>query len=402
MSSQKSSREVVFKNQFPSASEYHNLDAAATGLLPESVAAFVYDYHLKSCVNAGRSAYRRSIEVTAMVDEAREKIASFLGTKKTNLAFAPGATHAINWIAKGLDLSAGDTVLCTMADHHANILPWLDLKRRGIRVVFAMCDGLGRIDVADFQDKVKGAKVAAFIAASNVTGAIQPMRELTKISSENGAISVVDAAQLAPHQRIDFDSLGVDFMAIAGHKMMASKGSGLLLARESAQALIGPLIVGGGSIKDVKTDSFELLPFPEGFESGTPSIEGILSLWKAIEWLQERGEENVWRHEKTLNKQAREILSQVRGLKIYQPENCTPTMSIELSGWEPNKLAVKLDREYNIAIRSGHMCALPLVRDTMGFPKGLCRISFGPWNEEKDIVAIANALDKISHEKTNW
>ncbi|NLI40069.1 MAG: aminotransferase class V-fold PLP-dependent enzyme, partial [Caldisericales bacterium] len=267
---------------------------------------------------------------------------------------------------------------------------------------FAACDVLGRIDLEDFERKARGARVAAFVAASNVTGAIQPIRELAGICSQNGVISVVDAAQLAPHQRIDFDSLGVDFMAIAGHKMMASKGAGLLLAKESAQPLIRPLIVGGGSIKDVATDSFELLPFPEGFESGTPSIEGILSLWKAIEWLQEQGENDVWLHEGTLNRQARDAISQVRGLKIYQPENSTPTMSVELSGWEPNKLAIKLDREFNIAVRSGHMCALPLVRDTMGFPKGLCRISFGPWNEMEDVFSIAGALDKISREKTCW
>jgi len=393
---------VGYKSHFPSSSGYCNLDAAATGLLPGSVAAFIFYYHLKSCANAGRSAYRRSIDVTGMVDEAREKIALFLGTGKNNLAFVPGATHAINWGAKGLGLSHGDTILCTMADHHANILPWLDLKKIGTRVVFAACDVLGRIDLEDFERKARGARVAAFVAASNVTGGIQPIRELAGICSRNGVISVVDAAQLAPHQRIDFDSLGVDFMAIAGHKMMASKGAGLLLAKESAQPLIRPLIVGGGSIKDVATDSFELLPFPEGFESGTPSIEGILSLWKAIEWLQEQGENDVWLHEGTLNRQARDAISQVRGLMIYQPENSTPTMSVELSGWEPNKLAIKLDREFNIAVRSGHMCALPLVRDTMGFPKGLCRISFGPWNEMEDVFSIAGALDKISREKTCW
>ncbi len=361
-----------------------------------SVIETVNDYHMTSCANAGRSAYKNSIQITAKIDFAREEIGRFFGAKKHEVAFAPGATHALNWVARGLNFAPGDKVLLTFADHHANILPWLELKKRGVQIVFAKCDVMGRIDIGDFAKNCKGAKLAAFIAASNVTGAISPLYELVQTCKENGALSVIDCAQLAPHSRVNFDGLGADFMAIAGHKMMSPKGAGVLLASEASQKLLKPLIVGGGSIKNVTIDGYELLPYPEGFESGTPSIEGILGLHAAIFWLQERGADNIYMHEQALCAAAREQISAISGIRVFQPDKATPTMAMVFDGCEPHKLAVQLDAQFNIAVRSGHMCALPLVRDIMGFEKGVLRVSFGPWNVEDDVTAIVSALKKLA------
>lgn len=371
-----------------------NLDSAATGLVPASVADFVYRYTATSCANAGRSAYKKSVEITAKVDFAREEIAKFFGAKTHELAFTPGATHALNWVAKGLSFCEGDVVVLTKADHHANILPWMDLKKQGVNIRWVECDKKGHIDIEDFRQKTKGAKVAAFTGASNVTGAIQPITDLVKICKENGCLSVIDAAQLAPHKKINFDELGADFMAIAGHKMMAPKGIGILLANENSSKLLSPLIVGGGVIRDVTLDGYELQPYPNGFESGTPCIEGILGLHKLTEWLTEKGED-LYAHESVLADVCEANLKQIPKTTVIRGNPATPVMALNVEGWQPHKLAVKLDADCKIAVRSGHMCALPLVRDVLGYPEGLLRVSFAAWNTQEDVEAIVNALKEI-------
>lgn len=392
--SRKSSREVDYKKEFPQTLGVINLDSAATGLVPASVADFVYNYSATSCANAGRSAYRKSVEITAKVDFAREETAKFFGAKTHELAFTPGATHALNWVAKGLSFCEGDVVVLTKADHHANILPWMDLKKQGVQIRWVECDKKGHIDIEDFRQKTAGAKVTAFTGAGNVTGAIQPITELVKICKENGCLSVIDGAQLAPHKKINFDKLGADFMAIAGHKMMAPKGIGLLLANENSSKLLSPLIVGGGVIRDVTLDGYELQPFPNGFESGTPCIEGILGLHKLTEWLTEKGED-LYAHESALADTCEANLRQIPKVTVKRGNPATPVMALNVEGWQPHKLAVKLDADYKIAVRSGHMCALPLVRDVLGYPEGLLRISFAAWNTQEDVEVIVNALKEI-------
>lgn len=383
-----------YKKEFPQTSGVVNLDSAATGLVPASVADFVCSYLTTSCANAGRSAYRKSVEITARIDFAREEIAKFFGAKTCELAFTPGATHAINWVAKGLKFGERDVVVLTKADHHANMLPWMDLKSRGVQIRWVECDKLGHIDATDFRQKVRGAKVAAFTGAGNVTGAIQPIEDLVGICKESGCLSVIDAAQLAPHKRINFDELGADFMAIAGHKMMAPKGIGLLLANEDSSKLLSPLIVGGGAVMDVTLDGYELQPFPNGLESGTPCIEGIIGLHKLTKWLTEKGEE-LYAHESSLADKCETALGQIPKVTVIRGNPATPVMAASVEGWQPHKLAVKLDSDHKIAVRSGHMCALPLVRDVLGYHDGLLRISFAAWNMEEDVDTIAAALREI-------
>jgi cysteine desulfurase/selenocysteine lyase len=387
---------VDYKKEFPQTIGVTNLDSAATGLVPAPVADFVFKYTSTSCANAGRSAYRKSVELTARIDFAREEIAGFFGAKTHELTFTPGATHALNWVAKGLNINCGDVIVLTKADHHANILPWMDLKKQGVQIRWVECDKSGQIDVTDFRQKVEGAKLAAFTGASNVTGAIQPIDVLVKICKEAGCLSVIDSAQLAPHKRVNFDELGADFMAIAGHKMMAPKGIGLLLANENSSGLLSPLIVGGGVIRDVTLDGYELQPFPIGFESGTPCVEGILGLHKLTNWLIEKGED-LYTHESELADICEENLRQNPKVKVIRGNLATPVMAINVEGWQPHKLAVKLDADYKIAVRSGHMCALPLVRDVLGYPEGLMRISFAAWNTHEDVEAVVCALREISN-----
>ena len=159
-----------YKDRFPAARDVHNLDAAATGLLPQSVIDAVNRYWTESGATAGRSPYRKSEIATKLVDQSRQEIADWFNIGLEEVVFSPGATHSLNWVAKGLELKAGDKVLVAQADHHANILPWMDLKEINVDLVWAECDDQGVIDINDFKNKCAGCKIAAFSGASNVSG----------------------------------------------------------------------------------------------------------------------------------------------------------------------------------------------------------------------------------------
>lgn len=380
------------KDQFPAAFGVHNLDAAATGLLPAQVIEAVNKYWVESGATAGRSPYKKSALATKLVEDARREIAGWFNVAFEELVFTPGATHSLNWVAKGLDLKPGDKVLITRADHHANILPWMDLKSKGIELVWADCDGQGVIDIDDFGQKCRGCKVAAFSGTSNVSGAIQPIKELANIAREFGVISVVDAAQLAPHHRIDFSSVGCDFMAVAGHKMMAPKGLGLLIGKKDAFAKLKPTIVGGGVVVDVTDEGYQLMPKPYEYESGTQSLEGIIGLAESIRWVKSLDHLSIERRLKEYDRELCTFLKN-RHLEVLHPENSTPTISVIVKDTEPAKVAQKLDQMANIQVRAGFLCAMPFLKK-LGVKNGVMRISFGLWNDEQDLKAFIDNFDK--------
>lgn len=380
------------KNQFPAAKDVHNLDAAATGLLPKSVIEAINRYWVESGATAGRSPYRKSAISTKLVEDSRQEIARWFGVDFEEIVFTPGATHSINWIAKGLDFFEGDKVLLTWADHHANLLPWMDLKIKGVELIWADCDDHGVIDIDDFRIKCKGCKVAAFSGASNVSGAIQPTKELAGIARENGTISVVDAAQLAPHQQIDFPSVGCDFMAVAGHKMMAPKGLGLLIGKNEAFSKLKPTIVGGGTVVDVTEDGYKLLPKPLEYESGTQSLEGIIGLAESIRWSKAHDHQAIENMLKSFDNRVCDFLKCLK-LRILHPDNSTPTVSVVLDNTDPVKVAQNLDNMSGIQVRAGFLCAIPYLKK-INAANGVIRISFGSWNDEQDLQIF---IDSFRH-----
>lgn len=380
------------KDQFPAALGVHNLDAAATGLLPKVIIEAVNSYWVESGATAGRSPYRKSAMATKLVEDARREIANWFNVSFEEIVFTPGATHSLNWIAKGLELNTGDKVLVTRADHHANILPWMDLKAKDVEIIWVDCDDQGIIDIDDFRQKCRGVKVAAFSGASNVSGAIQPIKELANIARESGVISVVDAAQLAPHQQIDFPSVGCDFMAVAGHKMMAPKGLGLLIGRKGAFLKLKPTVVGGGVVVDVTDEGYQLMPKPLEYESGTQSLEGIIGLAESIRWVKTINHQSAEKQLKAFDSKLCEFLKN-RNLKVLHPQNSTPTVSVLLKDNEPAIVAQKLDQPANSQVRSGFLCAMPYPKK-IGASKGVMRISFGLWNDEDDLAAFIDNFDK--------
>ncbi|MCK5743582.1 MAG: aminotransferase class V-fold PLP-dependent enzyme [Caldisericia bacterium] len=386
---------MEYKKEFPSAAGIHNLDSAATGLLPKDVIEEVSKYWHESCCNAGRSAYFRSIKVVDKVESARENISQYFGATPSQLLFAPGATHSINWVARGLNLKKDDIVLVTEADHHANVLPWLQLKKNGIKVRWVECDNYGRIDTSDFAKKIIDCKIATFSGASNVSGAIQPIKELSSIARNAGVMSLVDAAQLAPHEMIDFTDIGCDFMAISGHKMMSPKGVGILLASSNGQKSLSPVIVGGGAVKDVTMDGFELQPYPKGFESGTQSIEGIIGLASAVGWYLTKNQQHIYDHENKIAEKIFQFLKSTN-LKVVHPSNSTPTIAFTSKNIKPHLIASHLDNRAKILVRSGHMCALPFVRKVSS--NGFVRVSVGPWNNMTDADIFIETLSKYLNE----
>lgn len=381
------------KSQFPAAKDVHNLDAAATGLLPIAVIGAVNKYWTECGATAGRSPYWKSMSATRLVEESRQVVADWFNVSFEETVFTPGATHALNWIAKGIDFKPGDKVLVTLSDHHANIIPWMDLKAKGVDLVWAGCDRNGTIDIDDLRQKCAGCKVAAFSGASNVTGAIQPITELSAIARNNGTLSVIDAAQLAPHERIDFKSVGCDFMAVAGHKMMAPKGLGVLLGRKEAFSQLKPTIVGGGVVVNLTQDDYELMAKPLEYESGTQSLEGIIGFAEAIRWIKANNPEQIEKKLKAYDSKLCDFLKELK-VEILHPEHSTPTISIIPGDKNPADIAKKLDETANIQVRSGFLCAMPFLK-WVGADKGVLRISFGSWCDEDDLEAFYRCCDNI-------
>ncbi len=387
----------MFKADFPAAKDVHNFDSAATGLLPNSVIDGVTEYWQNSCSNAGRSAYYRSLEITDFIDNARSEIASFFGAYSSELLFTPGATHSINWVALGCLNSKSDSILVTKADHHANILPWLNLQKKGVEIRLVNCDKFGRIDIDDFRAKVKGCKIAAFSGASNVTGAIQDIKTLTKIARDNGTLSLIDAAQLAPHKKINFKETGCDFMAIAGHKLLSPKGIGILLSRVESQNQIDPCILGGGGIEDINESDFSMKGYPLGFESGTPSVEGIIGLFHATKWYRDKNQDIVYQHEELLRNKIQKHFTDM-GIEVINPKNSTPLITFNIEGLRPHIIASKLDRFGRVLVRSGHMCAIPFTRTVHKKRNGFIRVSIGPWNNNDDVETLVTTMRRILDE----
>ncbi|MEZ4812851.1 MAG: aminotransferase class V-fold PLP-dependent enzyme [Caldisericia bacterium] len=388
----------MFKADFPSAKDVHNFDSAATGLLPNSVINGVTNYWQNSCSNAGRSAYFRSLEITDFIDNTRASVANYFGAEASELLFTPGATHSINWVAHGLDVSENDSILITKTDHHANILPWLNLQKKGIKIRWVNCNEFGRIDIDDFRDKIKGCKIAAFSGASNVSGAIQDIKTLVKIAKENGSLSLVDAATTRPTQKnIDFKNRAVILWRLLVIKSCLQRELGFSFPRAESQKRLNPCIIGGGGIEDIDGSDFSMREYPSGFESGTPSVEGIIGLFHAIKWYKDKKQDEVFSHEEKIRSKIQKHFADM-GIETINPENSTPLVTFNIEGLRPHIIASKLDRLGNVLVRSGHMCAIPFTRTIRKQKAGFVRVSVGPWNDDNDVKALVGTIRKILDE----
>ena len=377
------------------------LDNAATSQKPSQVLEAVDRYYREQNGNIHRGVHYLSQVATDAYDRARENVARFIGAPSPrDIVFVRGATEGINLVAHGLAkcwLKAGDEILLTRMEHHANIVPWQQAaEQSGARVVVADVTPSGEVDLEDFAQKIgPRTKVVSFVHASNALGTINPAREMIRMAHEAGAVVLLDGCQSVPHFRVDVSVLDCDFFVFSGHKVCGPTGIGVLYGKQEWLERLPVYQTGGDMIGRV---SFEqgttFREAPEKFEAGTPDIAGAIGLGAAVDYLDATGFDAIEQAEQKLRDHVAPRLREIPGLKIYgDVEAKVPVLSFTMDGIHPHDIGTILDTD-GIAVRAGHHCAQPLMK-FYGIP-GTARASFAFYNTTEEADALVASLRKIS------
>jgi cysteine desulfurase / selenocysteine lyase len=375
----------------------HYLDSAATTQKPAVVLDAMRAYYEHDNANPHRGAYALSVRATERYHDARARIARFLGVRDADcLIFTRGTTEALNLVAGAwgrANLSAGDEVVVTALEHHANFVPWQQIAiERGATLRICRLTSDGRLDLECLGSLVNSrTRVVAFNHVSNALGTINPVTEIVRIARRAGALTVCDGAQSAPHFPVRFDDLGVDFYAFSGHKMCGPMGIGGLIGRREILEAMPPYQFGGDMIEFVHDDRCTWNVLPHKFEAGTPNVADAVGLAAAVEYLEGIGMEAVARHERALVRLASDRLAAIDGIRIFgpPPELRSGVVSFTYGDIHPHDLASILDSE-GVCVRAGHHCAQPLMR-RLEVP-ATARASFYVYNDESDVEALVAAL----------
>ncbi|MDH7556315.1 MAG: cysteine desulfurase [Candidatus Methanosuratincola sp.] len=381
------------------------LDSSSSSLTPEPVLARMLEYYRDYRANVGRGIYAASRRATDEIEAARKKLARLINANPEEIIFVRNTSEAMNLVASGLNLRPGDKVITTIQEHHSNYIIWLREKARrriDLRVIGA--DALGDLNLSEIHGEIeKGAKLVSMTHVSNVLGVRNPVEEIGKVCRENGALLLVDGAQSVPHMRIDVKRIGCDFLAFSGHKMCGPTGAGALYIRKDLQGDLEPLCIGGGSIEDVGVDYYALRAGPYRFEAGTPAIAEVIGMGAAAEYLMDIGMENIEAHEAELTREMLEGMKGNRKLKIYgsiDPKRRNGIISFNVEGMDPHDVAIDLDRAAGIMVRSGHHCALPLMKEVLRIGTGSVRASVYLYNTKSEVRTFVETLSKISESGT--
>ena len=378
----------------------HYVDSAATSQKPTVVLDAIRDFYETSNANPHRGAYALSVAATDAYDNARQLLARFLGVADADaLIFTRGTTESLNLVATSWgrsQLTAGDEIVVTAMDHHANFVPWQQLAI-SIGAKLRICEMTpdGRIDLDSLVSLLSArTKVVAFNHVSNALGTINPVREIVRlVRDRTKAIIVCDGAQGVPHMRVGFDDLDVDFYAFSGHKMCGPMGIGGLIGRRTLFDAMPPYQTGGDMVEFVYDDITTWNVLPHKFEAGTPNAAGAVGLAAAAAYLDGIGMENVLSHEKALVAEASDRLAAIDGIRIYGPPSPerSGVVSFTLEDVHPHDLATILDGD-GVCIRAGNHCAQPLMRRLD--VSATARASFYVYNDRSDIDALVEGVLK--------
>jgi cysteine desulfurase/selenocysteine lyase len=375
------------------------LDSASSSQKPAAVLDAMQQLYETTYANVHRGVYSIAEESTRLYEEARTKVAAFLGAASTReVIFTKNVTEAINLVAYSWgrsNLGPGDAVLLTEMEHHANLVPWLQLKaERGIELRYLGVDGDGQLILDDLEQLVAGVKLVGLTLVSNVLGTLNPVAEVARVAHAAGALVLVDGAQYTPHFTTRVAELGCDFYGFTAHKMLGPTGIGCLWARQSLLEAM-PIFLGGGEmIRDVRLDGFTANELPWKFEAGTPPIAEAVGLGAAIDYLLAVGMADVRAHEIELTRYAMESLHERHGddIRIFGPPDAEKrggVLSFAYKDIHPHDISQVLD-EVGVCVRAGHHCAKPLMR-RLGVG-ATARASLYLYNDEADVDALSSAL----------
>lgn len=375
------------------------LDNACQSLRPKPVIEAIHHYYEKYSACGGRSMHRLAAEVTRCCDKSRQTVARFLNApRKEEIVFIRNTTEGINLVASSLDLQKDDIVLISDKEHNSNLIPWQILvKKKGIvvKIVPSREDNTFDLDVFErlLQNKVK---LVSLGYTSNLDGVSIPSAEVIQKAHQNGALVLLDAAQAAPHRKIDVKELGVDFLIFSGHKLLGPSGTGVLYGKYQLLEQLEPFLVGGDTVASSTYDACEFLPPPEKFEAGLQDYAGIIGLGAAIEYLQGIGFGAIQKQELALNECITQGIRAIPKLKLIGPANPEQRggiISFYMEGIDSHRIALMLDQMANIMVRSGQHCVHSWFHARQ--IKGSVRVSLYFYNTLEEAALFVSSLQKI-------
>jgi cysteine desulfurase/selenocysteine lyase len=379
------------------------LDSGATSQKPESVISAESDFYRLHNAAVHRGAHQLAEEATDIYEGARQIVADFIGAQVDEVVFTKSATESLNLVAYAMGnapvgnrfhLTAGDGIVVTEMEHHANLIPWQQLAARtGASLSWFEVTPEGRLDLSQLDSIInESTKVVALTHQSNVLGTINPLDEIVKRAHEVGAVVVLDACQSVPHMKVDVTALDIDFMAFSGHKAVGPTGIGVFWGKAELLADLPPFLTGGSMIETVTMSGATWAPAPKKFEAGVPNMAQAAGLGAALQYLSTIGIENIHRHEVALTSYLLEKLSAIDELAIVGPKTMDArggSISFTFGDIHPHDLGQFLDSQ-GIAVRTGHHCAWPLNRK-MGVV-ATTRASLYLYNTEEDCDALISGI----------
>jgi len=379
------------------------LDSGATSQKPNVVIDAESNFYRLSNSAVHRGAHQLAEEATDAYEGARSIVANFLNAEVDEIIFTKGATESLNLVAYAMGnaepgnrfhLIAGDSIVVTEMEHHANLIPWQQLAARtGATLKWFSVTEEGRLDLSQINTVIdETTKVVALTHQSNVLGTINPLEEITTRAHEVGAVVVLDACQSVPHMPTDVKALNIDFLAFSGHKAVGPTGIGIFWGRAELLAELPPFLTGGSMIENVTMTSATWAPAPRKFEAGVPNMAQAVGLGAALTYLTSIGMENIYRHETELTAYLLAGLADIPNLRVVGPtttENRGGAVSFTLGDIHPHDLGQYLDSQ-GIAVRTGHHCAWPLTRK-LGVP-ATTRASLYLYNTTEDLDALIKGV----------
>jgi len=376
------------------------LDSAATSQKPAAVIDTVTDFYTNRNANVARGLYSLAEDATLAYEQVRDKLCSFVNArKKEEIISVRSTTEAANVVMRGWGekfIGKGDKIVTTVMEHHSNFVPWQQLARmRGAKFDMVDITNDGELDWNDLEKKMKGAKLFAVSAASNVVGTLNDTKKICALAHECGAVCVVDGAQTVPSMKTDVKSIDCDFLMFSGHKMLAPFGSGVLYGKEELLEKMDPFMYGSEMIRSVKKEKSEWNELPFKFESGTPDVAAFIGLGVAVDYLNGVGLDEIRKHEVELITHLLARLPSVDGLEVLGPKDAKKRaglVAFVMDGIHPHDIAAMLDSD-GICVRSGHHCAMPL-HERLGVTAST-RASVYMYNTEDEIDALVDSLQKV-------
>lgn len=385
------------RNEFPILKDYIFLDTASSAQKPLRVLRRVFDFCTKFYANTSRGSYKLSDYSTDFFESSRDKVCRLINAnKRSEIVFTKNSTESINIIAKSIvktDILKKDSeILLTKMEHHANILPWIEIaKENNLKIRYLDFDHNKELKI-DFNNFInEKTSIISLNYVSNVFGTHNDIKKICKIAKSQGIITVIDACQALPHKKVDVKNINCDFMVFSSHKMYGPSGVGILYGKKDLLDILPPFLSGGDMIKELNEFDFITKPTPHKFEAGTQSIEAVVGFGEAIDFINDIGYDTILNNEIILSNYCRDLLSEIHEVEIISHKDSTSLVTFDVKGINNYDISDYLS-EHNICVRVGGHCAY-LLHKTIDL-KTTIRVSFGVYTTKKDIDQFIFRLKK--------